>query len=232
MDTKYASQIPKSTLKRIVLATAFGGVSLVLVFCLPFKAKSDNQDQPVITPPIADMLGYADRYEEQQRAQNPILLKMLQNEAMWHNPANGKYLLAAIRNVEALQITSAAPILVEHIDYNAEILGPGRGMLPASQNFPAARALRNLGPAAVPAILNGMKSLDPDVPIEHQRPVSSLIVDMIFIYQKGGYGKKMAMRRVELEAERSSGIQKEYLLRNLKNPQWTVELPDTPITLR
>ena len=107
---------------------------------------------------------------------------------------------------------------------------------PLEERYPAAAALIAIGMPAVPVILDQMRQLDlpplpekkasEEVSSEYVRAVAkrgpvqcraSLMVRcLIEIYDAGGYGTGMAKHRVQLEAEKATGKEKENLVRFLE----------------
>ena len=115
--------------------------------------------------------------------------------------------------------------------------GAGRPLGPPfEERYPAAAALIAISMPAVPAILDQMRHLDlPPLPekkpsegvsseyvtaVAKRRPVqyraSLLVRCLVGIYDAGGHGTGMAKHRVQLEAEKATGKEKENLLRFLE----------------
>lgn len=148
----------------------------------------------------------------------------MQDETLWHDIKRREELRTALRLVIILRIQDAAPMLVKHIDYDAEIGLISSSSTPLRERFHAMEALQSLGVISVPVLLNELKNVDVgDQSKNANRKVSALIFCLIRIYHEGGYGGELARQRVELEAKQTTGKSKERLLKALESRQWDFE---------
>jgi hypothetical protein len=147
-------------------------------------------------------------YEQRER----IVLQALKQDQIWRNPMHRADLLAFLDEAKLLRSSSFAAILVKRIDYDAYPLQPSPPRLSVEQQYPAFGLLAEIGMPATSAILEEMKGAK----IE-QRRMNFLVLAMVRIYERGGFGKELARKRIELEAERGKGEERERLIQVLKH---------------
>jgi hypothetical protein len=158
------------------------------------------------------------------------LLTTLKSRSLWDDPSQEAKLLQHLKFARAVKAESLNPILVEHINYIPPSL-QNRPLLPQdlSDFFPAKAALMDIGVSAVPHLLDLLKKTNPaefDVAVDirdRERFLASLkgggltsrsrlaVVCLIGIYDKGGEGRQLAKRRIELEIAQARGIERQAL---------------------
>jgi hypothetical protein len=148
----------------------------------------------------------ASQLPEPERA---IVLK-LTDEDTWSNPKKRKVLHDSLRAAEPLGIKRLAPTLTRHIDYEAN----GKASTRESR-YPAYAVVRGIGISAVPDLLGQIKTLaaeDRGALAKRQ-----LLVECILeIYEKGGFGKELGIKRLELELAACSEKEKKPMQEALK----------------
>jgi hypothetical protein len=162
-----------------------------------------------------------------------FLLKEMQKDSTWqpNDSEEERRLLRLLGAVGDLRISELAPTLARKITYEHRLRGT------ISRFYPAHRALRRLGLEAIDPILSELKTFDVpakaliigklgEAKTKEQQLVEDarleaglkrgLLVDcLIEIYDRGGFGSEIARRRVELEAAKATGKQKERLTDSL-----------------
>jgi len=185
---------------------------------------------------------------KQAAAAREYLRRELQQESLWimdpENDAGNRRLLKLLGAVGDLKAADVAPILAREIAYDSM----PRGLtFDRKRTYPAFRALNRLGLAGVHAVLVELKSFDvPEhIPItkqfkdtktreelnelEKQRRAEAsrlyyatkqdlLVECLVKIYDEGGFGATMARQRLEYEAAKATGKEKQRLAQALKHP--------------
>jgi hypothetical protein len=188
-------------------------------------------------------LGFADWVENHAQAEK-ALLQALSDDAMWTEEAHKDELRAHLQAVRVLRPEGLVPALVAHIDYQPvykaiDAFNPPYRPSPKEQ-FPAATALAAIGLPAVAAILHEMRGLDGDPPVPPMSPMymdamrrrgrairraNRLAFCLRDIYDVGGNGAQVAYLRIQLEAEKTAGKERENLLKFLEHPAFLAPLP-------
>ena len=187
------------------------------------------------TPNAGDMGGFRAQYVATEKA----LIEKMSQKSLWEDSQRKAELADCLGLVAVMRSPRFIPVLLQHIDYRAMYgsADPARIHSP-EELFPAAAALRRVGMPAVQPVLDEMKTLNPaparpadpfkameeSEQFERQTRRSSVLIYCLGdIYADGGFGVPMARLRVQLEAEKVSGKEREFLLKALDHVAFRLE---------
>ena len=156
---------------------------------------------------------------KEMEAQEKFLLTKFENEKIWEDETQKKKLLGLLAAARSVRSAKFAPILVKHVEFRRYPVGVEcNRLVPREEAYPVYEVLQNLGVNAIPAIFSRLKELDPENRIDEQDFPFWLLIDSVFeIYERGGFGKDLTRRRIELEADKSDDTNKKKLLKSLKH---------------
>ena len=144
------------------------------------------------------------------------LAQAIKDPTLWKDSAQKDTLLEHLRLLGRLKTSSAIPTLIEHIDFHSAYGRPTTPLMKTEVLYPVVGALRQVGVAAIPQILETLKTTDPsDSKKSNQQRVSLLLYSLILIYDQGGEGEAMARERIQIEIKKAKTPQAEKLLRGL-----------------
>src|SRR5579859_6941494 len=140
-----------------------------------------------------------------------LLNSKLSSKALWTESAKKDLLLSYLSAAKSFRYPSLAPILVEHLDYDA--VGPGNEKRKVSlgERFPAFDALSSYNVQVVPELLATIKRTDSSSAPDKDLKIYLSIVAMRKVYGGGKVGLELAKKRIELEIETAKGKEKELL---------------------
>jgi hypothetical protein len=147
------------------------------------------------------------------------LLQKLQERTIWR-PERQQELLGTLELIKASTTKSKAflPVLAKNLSYKP-VADPGPGIQPADEEFPVAAVVCDYGFEAVDALLEQIRKTDVTDPVHGGPEHRDLAVKcLIRIYEPGGRGVKKARARIELEADKARGEEKERLRNALELP--------------
>lgn len=149
------------------------------------------------------------------------VIRRLEEEAVWIDPKKALGRLRDVESARRLKLERAVPSLIKHIDFAPH----SENLLPVptvAVKYPVLSALAGIGPVAVPDLVHLLGSLEiPEkgADLDHNGLKRSLAVHaLVLIYEKGGFGKALAKRRLELEAARAKGKTRTLIEQALKDP--------------
>jgi hypothetical protein len=186
----------------------------------------------------SDKTGLLSEFPQRYKAMESVLVERLSEEGIWTDPARKSEILDALAAVRTLRTKAAVPFLLTHIDYRPayslkELAGLETSMKPLEARYPAFAALQDVGLPAVQGLLDEMKRIDPSPPVptdprelaiqkvlseEKKQRFRLLAFCLIGIYGEKNEGRELARVRIKLEAEKSSGQAREFLMKALDHP--------------
>jgi len=153
------------------------------------------------------------------RQRETLVVKQLKDPALWKAAAQESRLLANIEFLKAIRSVKAIPLLVGRIDYSP--YDPPEGIdrrIPPEQRYPVFFALVEIGAPVVPELIDTVKKLPPpdytelNIPFEGGHKKIGILHNpfvgekrrtvlrcLIAIYNRGGFGKAISKKRLELE---------------------------------
>jgi hypothetical protein len=145
------------------------------------------------------------------KAREKVLIGEFQKDELWRSQNDKKKLLELLKEARTLRSPRLAPILTKHIEYDSQegVELPPR--MTFQDRFPVCGFLCDLGILGVPSVMERLRTVD------GKRESNLLLMVLVETYDQGGFGKQLARKRIELEAERCKGKERERLNRALKH---------------
>lgn len=154
----------------------------------------------------------------QQHEERQVVSK-LQAEEVWTNTRYEKTVLECLTFLKANPVPELAPILAKHIAYTTPQLAAGAASVATDVRYPVGPALKNIGIRAVPALIDRLKTVEPDSkPAGTTQEAALLVGCLVEILGQGGHGVELARLRIQLELPKSQGKEKPLLEKALQHP--------------
>jgi hypothetical protein len=146
------------------------------------------------------------------------LVAQLKDPAAWTDEGRKDATCRLIQAAGAIRSEAAIPVLVEHLTWSTLSPSSPSMLLTPSQICPPVGGLAKIGLPSVPELLKVIAGPSPDrsTKTENELRTRFAMLCLIEVYQAGGQGDAMALRRVALESEKSTGEARERLLAALK----------------
>lgn len=136
-----------------------------------------------------------DRAKADAAKQRDALVKRLSDEHLWLQPKREEELMACLKAARAFPDPRMTPILLKHLASGPS--APGAGVDPfrmtLEDRVPVLGALASIGPSAIPEVVETLRKT------ESAKEVDLLALLVWAIYDGGGFGKELAVERLELE---------------------------------
>jgi hypothetical protein len=145
----------------------------------------------------------------------------LRQEKLWTDPASQKALTGYLKQARAEPTDKVIAALLEHLDHDIYSY-PGskvpKEVTPESR-YPVVGTLIGIGLPSVPSLVKNLAATDPNDKKGKGNHRQTLAVTCLReIYSRGGYGKELAVTRIQTELEHATGKEKEYLESALSHP--------------
>lgn len=168
---------------------------------------------------LCDVGHVEQQYLQEQRA----LLTVLQDDDLWNNPDRHDELMAHIDAATLLKSPALLPTLLPHLTRQRYKSKPV-SRVPVDVLYPVLKVLVATGPAAVPALVERIKSVDFKPGLEeggylelgNQHGLALHALEAI--YAPGGHGASLTKLQLELSAAKAEGVARERLLHAAQNP--------------
>jgi hypothetical protein len=137
-----------------------------------------------------------ERLAKEAASQRARLCAKLADEKLWSEPENEKELLACLKAARVFPDPKLVAMLAPRIAYSPyTVMEP---LKPIEDLAPVYGVLLNIGLPALPAAVERLKHVDPDS--DDARLLTRLLVK---VYDQAGFGKDIAIQRLELELSRT-----------------------------